>query len=104
MTAVWDAWIEQARNADILAVAQSYGAKVKKNGSAEWEGPCPHCGGKDRFSINTRKRICNCRGCGLAGDVITFVGPSPAVRLSRPSRRSTTRRAPTTPATNARLS
>ena len=35
--------------------------------------PCPCCGGTDRFSINVKKRICSCSGCGLKGDVIAFV-------------------------------
>jgi phage/plasmid primase-like uncharacterized protein len=69
----WNAWTDQARNADILAVAQQHGCRLKKNGTAEWEGPCPICGGTDRFSINTKKRVCNCRQCGLKGDVVAFV-------------------------------
>jgi hypothetical protein len=69
----WDAWIDEARNADILGVAQSFGAHLKKSGTAEFEGPCPMCGGTDRFSVNIKKRICNCRKCGLKGNVIDFV-------------------------------
>jgi hypothetical protein len=30
-------------------------------------GPCPVCGGKDRFSIHTVTDVFNCRRCGLAG-------------------------------------
>lgn len=33
----------------------------------ERAGPCPVCGGKDRFSINTRENLFNCRKCGIAG-------------------------------------
>jgi hypothetical protein len=36
-------------------------------------GPCPKCGGDDRFSISTAKQLFNCRGCGLGGDVIKLV-------------------------------
>jgi hypothetical protein len=37
-------------------------------------GPCPRCGcGTDRFSINIKKQIFNCRGCGRGGDVIALV-------------------------------
>ncbi len=37
-------------------------------------GPCPKCGGTDRFSINTVKNLFNCRGCGIAGEgVIALV-------------------------------
>jgi Toprim domain len=35
-------------------------------------GPCPRCGGTDRFSINTKKQVWNCRGYG-GGDVIALV-------------------------------
>jgi phage/plasmid primase-like uncharacterized protein len=31
------------------------------------------CGGTDRFSINVKKQVWNCRGCGLGGDVIALV-------------------------------
>ena len=37
-------------------------------------GPCPVCGGEDRFAIHTRKNTFNCRVCGLAGHgVISLV-------------------------------
>ena len=36
-------------------------------------GRHPRHGGRDRFGINTRKRLFNCRGCGARGDVITLV-------------------------------
>jgi len=35
--------------------------------------PCPMCGGKDRFSVNTKKQVFNCRGCDAKGDVINLV-------------------------------
>jgi phage/plasmid primase-like uncharacterized protein len=71
--AQWTAWVDQARNADILATAQSLGARLKKSSTTEWEGPCLVCGGTDRFSINVKKRIFNCRKCGIAGNVIGLV-------------------------------
>ncbi|WEK04547.1 MAG: primase-helicase zinc-binding domain-containing protein [Candidatus Devosia phytovorans] len=30
-------------------------------------GPCPNCGGTDRFAIHTTKNTFNCRRCGLSG-------------------------------------
>jgi hypothetical protein len=36
-------------------------------------GPCPRCGGNDRFSINVNKQIWNCRGCAKGGDVVDLV-------------------------------
>jgi phage/plasmid primase-like uncharacterized protein len=47
------------------------GIALKRQG-AELIGPCPVCGGRDRFAINTRKQLWNCRGCG-GGDVIRLV-------------------------------
>jgi hypothetical protein len=58
---------------DILTTAQRLGAKPISRNSPEHEGPCPMCGGKDRFSVNVRKQVFNCRGCGVGGDVIDLV-------------------------------
>ena len=64
--------IDSARRSDILAVAQRYGA-LKRAGAGEHVGPCPVCGGKDRFSVNVKKQLWNCRGCGKGGDAIALV-------------------------------
>jgi putative DNA primase/helicase len=45
---------------------------IRLRGKVERDGPCPVCGGTDRFSINTRKQVFNCRGFG-GGDVIAMV-------------------------------
>jgi phage/plasmid primase-like uncharacterized protein len=39
----------------------------------ERAGPCPVCGGDDRFSVNVRKQVWNCRGCGVGGDIVALV-------------------------------
>ena len=64
--------IAHALQQTILAEAISRGAKLAHCGN-EWIGPCPRCGGRDRFSINIRKRLFCCRGCQVGGDVITLV-------------------------------
>jgi hypothetical protein len=46
---------------------------IKLRGKIEQTGPCPRCGGTDRFSINTAKQVWNCRGCARGGDVIELV-------------------------------
>jgi hypothetical protein len=46
---------------------------IKLRGQNDRCGPCPRCGGTDRFSVNTRKQCWNCRGCALGGDVIALV-------------------------------
>jgi len=43
----------------------------------EWHGPCPSCGGSDRFHVWPQHRSGKerywCRGCGVKGDGIDFV-------------------------------
>jgi putative DNA primase/helicase len=45
---------------------------IELRGTVERSGPCPRCGGIDRFAINTRKQLFNCRRCGKGGDVIAL--------------------------------
>jgi len=46
---------------------------IKLVGRIDCCGPCPQCGGKDRFSINAQKQVFLCRQCGSKGDVIALV-------------------------------
>jgi len=65
-------WIDRARSSsDLLSLAQERGAVLKRSGG-EWQGPCPVCGGTDRFSVNERERVFNCRGAegGSAIDMV----------------------------------
>jgi hypothetical protein len=48
------------------------GIRLKRIG-AELCGPCPVCGGHDRFAINLKRQLWNCRGCQRGGDVIELV-------------------------------
>jgi hypothetical protein len=36
-------------------------------------GPCPRCGGEDRFGVSIKKQVWICRGCARHGDVIELV-------------------------------
>jgi phage/plasmid primase-like uncharacterized protein len=63
--------IEYARRIAIEDEIDRRGIKLKPRG-AERVGPCSVCGGHDRFSINIRKQVFNCRGAG-GGDVIALV-------------------------------
>jgi Toprim domain/CHC2 zinc finger len=66
--------IERARQADLLSEAMRLGARLKRLGGPEFAGSCPTCGGRDRFSVNTRKQVWHCRGCGRGGrDAIGLV-------------------------------
>jgi DNA primase len=60
-----------ARNTPIEQVINQRGIKLR--GKVERTGPCPLCGGNDRFSINTKKNVFNCRGCDVGGSVIDLV-------------------------------
>jgi putative DNA primase/helicase len=46
---------------------------IRLRGKIDRCGPCPVCAGTDRFSINVRKQVFNCRGCNKGGDVIAMV-------------------------------
>jgi DNA primase len=51
--------------------------KVASTHGGEWTGPCPGCGGNDRFHVwpntNGDKGSYWCRGCGKSGDNIQFL-------------------------------
>jgi hypothetical protein len=53
-------------------VLRERGVKLRRSG-AELTGPCPHCGGRDRFGVNLRKQVFLCRACGARGSVIDLV-------------------------------
>jgi CHC2 zinc finger len=63
----------RARDADIVATAETLGASLKRISSTERAGPCLVCNGTDRFSVNLKKRLWNCRGCSQGGDVVALV-------------------------------
>jgi hypothetical protein len=67
--------ITQARAASIESELARRGIRLKRQGR-ELVGPCPRCGGTDRFAVNIRKQVWNCRHCkpdGIAGDIIGLV-------------------------------
>jgi CHC2-type zinc finger protein len=59
--------IARARDADLLSTAEALGADLKRVNATERAGPCPKCGGRDRFSVNIKRQVWNCRGCGQGG-------------------------------------
>lgn len=66
------AFVEEARAVPIVEEAERRGWKLRRAG-AELTGPCPACGGRDRFSIHRSKGIFHCRGSRAGGDVIALV-------------------------------
>jgi putative DNA primase/helicase len=73
MNAAFESWVQRARNVPIERELERRGVQLNGGNQIEREGPCPVCGGNDRFSINTKKQVFNCRGCGKGGDVIELV-------------------------------
>lgn len=65
------AWVEEARSAKVFPLAQALGAQLK-GGPVEKVGPCPVCGGRDRFGVNLRKNVFYCRQGGAAGDALAL--------------------------------
>ncbi|MEF2553237.1 DNA primase [Aurantimonas sp. A2-1-M11] len=71
-----DAFVAQAGTLDILdgAMRTSKGSAIAAlRGRTERTGPCPVCGGTDRFGINLAKQVFLCRQSGAAGGVINLV-------------------------------
>ncbi len=67
-----DARLAEAKLIPIMEIAERLGIADLKRGGREWVGPCPVCGGRDRFGINPDQGVWNCRHCG-AGDGIKLV-------------------------------
>jgi hypothetical protein len=66
-------WVHRARGVAIEDECTRRGIKLRGRGQHQ-SGPCPQCGGEDRFSINTANQVFRCRQCNeTGGDVITMV-------------------------------
>ena len=65
-------WTARARAVPIETEIERRGVMLRREG-LERVGACPKCGGEDRFAINIKKQVFNCRGCGIGGDVIQLV-------------------------------
>ena len=70
--ALFNAWKEEALDVPLLEAAAAVGAQLKRAGS-EYEGPCPACGGTDRFSVNPSRSVWNCRNAQGGHDAIGLV-------------------------------
>lgn len=65
-------WIDEARAASLTSLIERWPHRLKRIGS-ELVGPCPACGGRDRFAINRAKNVWLCRKSGKSGDAIALV-------------------------------
>jgi hypothetical protein len=64
--------VEQARAVRIDSEVALRGVNLALRGK-QLTGPCPACGGDDRFNVDPRKNLWICRGCGVGGDSIKLV-------------------------------
>jgi hypothetical protein len=60
--------VDEAKSKDILDTLEKLGVTGLKGRKPQLAGPCPICGGDDRFWVDTRKNACGCRKCGGGGD------------------------------------
>jgi Toprim domain-containing protein/CHC2-type zinc finger protein len=64
--------ITEARAVPIADELERRDIELRRVGK-EFIGPCPVCGGRDRFAVNPGKRVWHCRHCDRGGDVIALV-------------------------------
>lgn len=63
--------VQRARESDLIGIMERYGVTLRKESVNSWCGPCPQCGGDDRFWIRDNRYTC--RHCGISGDAIEFI-------------------------------
>ena len=68
--------LQRAKDTDLLAMAQRYTTlkRAASSGGGEYAGPCPMCGGHDRFHVQPQEGRWLCRHCteGKWQDVIAL--------------------------------
>jgi phage/plasmid primase-like uncharacterized protein len=64
--------VNEARAVPIRDALGRRGIQLRRVGR-ELVGPCPVCGGSDRFAANLAKGVWNCRHCQRGGDVISLL-------------------------------
>jgi len=62
------------QQADIVKIVESY-IRLRKAGAQNYSGLCPfHKEKSPSFSVHATRQFFHCFGCGVSGDVFTFVG------------------------------
>lgn len=57
----------------IKKIIEAKGIQLKEKTAKEWAGPCPFCGGVDRFCVWPSDNKYWCRGCNKKGDAIQLL-------------------------------
>lgn len=74
LTRTPDPRIDEAKAQDVEALCERLGLVNLRRHSGELSGPCPNCGGRDRFNIRLDSGVFLCRQCDVkGGDVIALV-------------------------------
>lgn len=68
-----DPRLEDLKATPIGEIADRLGIQGLRVSGLEKVGPCPVCGGRDRFSLAPRKNLWNCRHCAKGGDQVELV-------------------------------
>lgn len=68
-----DPRLAEAKARPIEEIVHLLGIAGLKRMGHELVGPCPQCGGTDRFGVNLRKGLFQCRICGARGDGLKLV-------------------------------
>jgi len=66
MTPAFRDWVERARSEHVGVILNTRQITLPGKGNRR-AGPCPKCGGTDRFAVDLEKQVFNCRGCGGKG-------------------------------------
>jgi CHC2 zinc finger len=76
MTPAYRDWVDKAKAVTLDTVLSKRSIKLTER-HGELVGPCPICGGDDRFAVHVKKGVFNCRGCGKGGggaiDLVMFL-------------------------------
>jgi len=65
--------LQQAKTADILSLIPTQLKKVSTHNGGEYAGPCPWCGGDDRFRAWPETGRYWCRQCNRKGDTVDLI-------------------------------
>lgn len=68
-----DSRLQDAKVVPMAELVERLGIAGLMRTGAELVGPCPQCGGRDRFGVNLQSGVFNCRRCGAGGDQIALV-------------------------------
>ena len=68
----FEEWIEEARALPIVRALDLVAPHHSISRKSRFVGPCPGCGGVDRFSLNIKKNIFWCRKSAEGGDAISL--------------------------------